>query len=544
MNSQNLQTESINLHSITASENNPRKTRSEENLAELSQSIKAHGVLQPVMLHRVAPDKYEVIYGERRCRAAAQAGLEFIPAIVRENLSKEQILEIALVENLMREEVSPIEECHAYLQLIEKSGYDVELLMARFSKSESYIRNRLRLVDLRIEFKDLLRKDVFNLTVAYELCKFSEETQYEIYEEHFAPYATRYGQWGELHHKAILSRLRSDYSSQLDGYLFDKSECYTCPHNTEQVSLFAETAACGHCTNRSCLKGKNTAYIVERAIIAHEQNPELPIARGEYNFDEQAVEILTAKGYEVAVVSYYNNCPTLPTLPEREEFDTDEEYEDATVEYGEEVAEYAEKSEEITAKYEKGEIKMFAHISNRGVALVYTSITTSGSSGVGMSPIEKLNTQDGRNKEIAIEKTIDDTKTLIKGLDVTQGDFTTMEEQILYFSMAKALRSENFVKVGFEDKHYLTDEDRWVLAYNLTEEKKTIIKRDFILSTLSDAQRGNYTAVMMFNYAEQHAQEECEKIKATHDALYEKRHTRIVEKIENLTKTTNTASNE
>lgn len=128
-------------------------------------------------------------------------------------------------------------------------------------------------------------------------------------------------------------------------------------------------------------------------------------------------------------------------------------------------------------------------------------------------------------------KNLDNTKKLVKELDVTQGDFSLFEEQITYFTMAKTLRREHFEMVGFEDKNYLTDEDRWTLVYNLTEEKKTIIKRDFILNNFSEAQRGNYTAVMLLGYAEQHAPEQVKEIQATHDALYEKRHERIEEKI-------------
>ena len=175
---------------------------------------------------------------------------------------------------------------------------------------------------------------------------------------------------------------------------------------------------------------------------------------------------------------------------------------------------------------------MFALVGNRGVSLSYRRADAGAdSTATAETPLNKLQNQDQRNKEIAIEKSIADTKELIEDLDVTQGDFSMIEEQITYFAMAKALRRENFIKVGIEDKYYLTDEDRWTLAYNLTEEKKTIIKRDFILSNLKDAQRGNYTAVMLFNYAEQHAEDKVNEIKDTHDAVYQKRHTRILEKI-------------
>ena len=172
-----------------------------------------------------------------------------------------------------------------------------------------------------------------------------------------------------------------------------------------------------------------------------------------------------------------------------DDYETDDEYQA-------DLAEFVEETTELTEKYQKGEIEMFALVGNRGVSLSYRRADAGAdSTATAETPLNKLQNQDQRNKEIAIEKSIADTKELI------------------------------------EDKYYLTDEDRWTLAYNLTEEKKTIIKRDFILSNLKDAQRGNYTAVMLFNYAEQHAEDKVNEIKDTHDAVYQKRHTRILEKI-------------
>ncbi len=98
--------------------------------------------------------------------------------------------------------------------------------------------------------------------------------------------------------------------------------------------------------------------------------------------------------------------------------------------------------------------------------------------------------------------------------------------------MAKALRSENLAKVGIDRKKlYLTYCDRYYLVQSLTDEQKIIIKRDFIIDTFIEAQRGNYTAVMLIDYAKQYAPDKYEEIQETHNEIYKKRHERIMEKI-------------
>ncbi|MFR9611323.1 MAG: ParB/RepB/Spo0J family partition protein [Rikenellaceae bacterium] len=527
------QIQQISLYQIAINPNNPRKSYSQENLAELAESIKTQGVLQPIMLHPKDEEMFEIVYGERRCRAAALAGLETIPAIVNENLTEIQIAEIALIENMQREDIKPLEEYHAFNHLIEKCGYDVELLMARFSKSESYIQSRLKLRDLYSLFRDLLVSEEINLTLAFELCKYSEDTQAEIYNAHYET-TNSYHNWKGESAKSVIEKLSRDYSTKLDEYFFDKTECYKCNFNTDRVSLFTECASCGRCTNRECLSKKNVDYIVERAVKSNEQNPELPLAHAKYSYSEKAVEELTAKGYEVEMIEYIRRCPVAPIEPIREDYDTDEDYEEAILEYNADCEDYTEKSQEITERYQAGEIKIYATIDTKGVSLCYITIS-SNSSESSQTPIEKLQSQDSRFKEIAIEKTIEDTKKLVNGLDVTQGDYSLFEEQIIYFAQAKQLRQENFAKVGIDpDKHYLTDCDRWDLVQRLTDEIKTIIKRDFIVNTLRDAQRANYTAVMLYGYAEQHANDRFNEIQESHNEVYNKRHARIEEKIERL----------
>ncbi|MFI3306473.1 MAG: ParB/RepB/Spo0J family partition protein [Rikenellaceae bacterium] len=515
----------IKLSTIRVNANNPRKSLGEQTLEELAQSIKAVGVLQPIIVQNTNEPQseytFEIICGERRFRASQMLGVETIPAIVKVGVRADEVLEMALTENLLREDIAPIEEMMVYTELIEERNYTVEKLMERFGKSESYIRNRMRLTSLIEEFRTLLTADVITIGTAIELSKYSREIQAEVYDTHFAE-GVNYQNWRGNSTKSIAESLERSYSNDLNDYFFDKGDCYDCDFNTHYATLFTDDNVCGRCTHRQCLKSQNTAYIVDRAIKTHENNPELPLARYEYRFDEDAVKQLTDRGYEVAVVDWCRECPV---EPDEDDFEDDAEWEAEMVKYG-------KVTQKLFDQYQSGQIKMYAIVGLQGVTLSYRTLSSSSSSSVAETPLMKLQNQDNRNKEIAIEKIIADTKDVVKSLDVTQGEYSALEEQMIYFNMAKSLRSENFAKVGIDpEKHYLTDCDRWHLVQSLTEEQKIIIKRDFIVSNFSDAARGNYTAVMLMDYAKQHAPDKYEEIQESHNEVYEKRHTRIEEKI-------------
>jgi ParB family chromosome partitioning protein len=149
---------------VTAVQPNPHQPRAhidEENLASLTASIREVGVLQPVLVRRTADDSYELIAGERRWRAARRAGLATIPAIIR-TVSESETLEHALIENLNREDLTPLEEAAAYQQLIEDFGLTHEQLSSRVGKSRVAITNSLRLFQLPPSVQRLLSEGRLN----------------------------------------------------------------------------------------------------------------------------------------------------------------------------------------------------------------------------------------------------------------------------------------------------------------------------------------------------------------------------------------------
>lgn len=148
----------INILDIQPNPNQPRKHFDETALNELAASIKIHGVIQPIVINEEKDGKYMIIAGERRWRAAKIAGLQTIPAYVR-NFTEKQIKEISIIENLQREDLNPIEAAKAIKQLMEEYKLTQEAVAERIGKSRSVIANTVRLLTLPIEVVDLIEKD-------------------------------------------------------------------------------------------------------------------------------------------------------------------------------------------------------------------------------------------------------------------------------------------------------------------------------------------------------------------------------------------------
>ena len=146
----------IDIELIRVNPNQPRKTFNEESLAELAESIKTHGVLQPIVLTKLG-DGYRIVAGERRFRAAKKAGLKAVPAIVRD-LTEKEVREIALVENLQREDLNPMEESEALYNLLTENNLTQEALAHAIGKSRPAIANSLRLLTLPVEVQAMVRE--------------------------------------------------------------------------------------------------------------------------------------------------------------------------------------------------------------------------------------------------------------------------------------------------------------------------------------------------------------------------------------------------
>ncbi len=145
----------VKIGSVEPNRAQPRKDFDADSLNELADSIRIHGVIQPILVVQKG-NRYQIVAGERRWRAAKLAGLKEVPVLVRE-YSDETITEVALIENIQRKDLNPIEEAEAYSRLIEEYGLTQEKLAERLSKNRVNIANSLRLLKLPAEVQDLLK---------------------------------------------------------------------------------------------------------------------------------------------------------------------------------------------------------------------------------------------------------------------------------------------------------------------------------------------------------------------------------------------------
>lgn len=168
----------IEMEMIQPRPDQPRQSFDEESLIELSESIKQHGVLQPILL-RPQGGIYQIVAGERRWRAAKLAELQSIPAVVKE-MADQQAAEISLVENLQRKDLNAVEEARALQRLSEEYNYTQEQLSSRLGKSRSHIANTIRLLTLPKKILDMVEKGMISAGHARALVGLNQTEQYRM----------------------------------------------------------------------------------------------------------------------------------------------------------------------------------------------------------------------------------------------------------------------------------------------------------------------------------------------------------------------------
>lgn len=176
INAANEQVQKIPLTDIRPNPYQPRKTFDETALNELAESIKVSGVFQPIILRESKIKGYEIIAGERRFRASKLAGKETIPAIIRE-FDEEKMMEVAVLENLQREDLTSLEEAEAYEMMMKKLKLTQEEVATRLGKSRPYIANYLRLLGLPDAVKEMLQKEEISMGQARTLLGLKDKKQ-------------------------------------------------------------------------------------------------------------------------------------------------------------------------------------------------------------------------------------------------------------------------------------------------------------------------------------------------------------------------------
>lgn len=302
----------VPLNVIVSSLTNPRKNFDQDKLRELADSIRASGVHQPILLRplpgsrvqdtffevgslkqRTGPKPtHEIVSGERRYRASQLAGQNTIPAMIR-HLTDDQVLEIQMVENLQRDDLSPLEEADGYTHLMQHTGLTAEQVGAKIGKSRSYVYNRLKLLDLGQDGRKAVLEGLIDATVAMLIARIPDgKLQAEALDDVEG-----------MSYREASHYLQARYMLRLDTAKFPitdatllagASDCKSCSKRTgANPDLFADVQSKDTCTDPKCFHAKDEAHTQRQLAQA----------------EERGQTIITGKEAKAILPSMYNSKP-------------------------------------------------------------------------------------------------------------------------------------------------------------------------------------------------------------------------------------------
>ena len=527
----------LDIATVHPSRDNHRKTFNDASLQELAESIREVGVLQAIAVRPRTEGGYEIIYGERRYRASLLAGAKTIKAAVYNNVTDDEAEDMSLSENLQREQVRPTEEARAFKRLLEKGRYDIYSLAGRFGRSEKYIYTRLKLNELYAPIGELLDNETITISVAEEISTYEPNIQKDVYEKHLKEGNGE--DWTGYTLNLFKRYFEKYYTTDLEQYKFDKTECKACVHNAANYNLFAEHNGCGHCTNRKCLEAKNAAHVAKETEKLLKSDPKLVVARPYYGSrNDMALQKLDKKGHEIKELDYNVSArefPKAPEAPKKEQFTQTKEYEQAVQTFERRNEEYARKVEELDRMKEEGRIKTYVKVGQTEPELCYVEINRKETAPVTIGTLQE---RDKRFKQLSIEKTVADTKKIVRENDYPESPFTQYEDGMIYFAMLTQLQRKHFSLFGIKDQPFALDEkQRMKIVAKLTDAQKTVIKRDFISHFLCENGYGdNNASKLLRDFANMHFPDRYGLARATHEEEYQKRHERLEERIKEMKK--------
>lgn len=535
----------LDITTVHPSADNHRKTFNDASLQELADSIREVGVLQAIAVRPRTAGGYEIIYGERRYRASLLAGAKTIKATVYNNITDDEAEDMSLSENLQREQVRPTEEAKAFKRLLEKGRYDMYSLVSRFGRSEKYIYTRLKLNELYAPIGELLDNDTITISVAEEISTYEAHIQKDVYEKHLK--ADSGDNWTGYTLNLFKRHFEKCYTTDLEQYKFDKTECKACVHNAANYNLFAEHNGCGHCTNRKCLETKNAAFVAKETEKLLKSDPKLTVARPYYgNRNDMALQKLDKKGHEIKEFDYNMSArefPKAPEAPKQEQFAEPKEYEQAVRTFAQKNEEYTRMVDELNRKKEEGRIKTYVKVGQTEPELCYVEINKKETAPV---TIETLQERYKRFKQLSVEKIVADTKKVVRENDYPDSPFTQYEDGMMYFIMLTRLQRKHYPLCGIKDQPVPLDEkQRMKIVAKLTDAQRTVIKRDFINHFLCENAYGdNSASKLLRDFANMHFPDQYGLAKATHEEEYQKRHERLDERIKEMKKAEKAAAKE
>jgi len=531
----------IELTDIVFNSYNPRKTFNEDELKELTESIRTHGVIQPITVRPLDNGKYEVVCGERRLRASMLAELVEIPACIK-SLSDEEALEFAITENLQRKDVSPIEESVAFNKLLETQKYTIADLAQKFGKSDVFIRTRLKLTDLISDFASMVENDTLALTVANVLANCSKEIQEDVFQKHYGEKVESWNSWYGKNGQTVKTLIEKGYSNNLSSFHFDKTACNNCCFNTANFTLFNENAN-GKCINKTCLAKKNNEFIISQIQIIQMEHPEYNLCKSfYYTINDEITEVLQGMGYDIMNIRT-ENTPEMPEEPVQSEYEDNEEYESDMNDYKNDLEAYANDLETFNNAIESGEIIPCIYLADNNAVIAYVSAekekeSTHNHFTEEERQVSKLEGKIERNDQLRGEKKVGEYRELTKNIVLPVDNLNEIEEAIFYFFLIGEVRTMNYSLIGIEkDSLYSVSADEKLnIAKNLTIEQKNLIVREYINNHLRDlyqySQKADDSLLRLF--LKLHDSNRIDKIDEEINSSYDKRNSRLGERIKDL----------
>lgn len=375
----NAEYKHVKIEDIVFSPLNYRKYISEEALQQFAEELKQHGIISALTLRPIAADRYELVAGERRLRAAKLAGLAAVPAAIAQ-LTDEQVTEIQLAENLQREDPHPLDEANAVKMMLD-TGKRIEEIALRLGKSKAFVYSRIRLLDLTAPFQEMFLSNAINIQEAFSIAALSAESQQDFFESVCS-------RWKKEKHFRLhdldyaLNRFRYDlkeapFNTKDKKLLPDVGACTGCQFNTASLkSLFPEYSRQAVCTNKDCYHKKCAAHIlIQLGTAVQEHQPDALLFDGEPSeYTLELVQSIPAAAELTRHSCYDISLCRPPEPPDREDYEN--QYDDDMPNFDEEgyneaVEEYQTETGEYNLLLQSGKVLKGVLVSERGIQCVY-----------------------------------------------------------------------------------------------------------------------------------------------------------------------------
>lgn len=418
--------QNIKLKDITIGKNHRTAFRDEE-IQELTESIKQKGVLQSIIVRTIAGKPgYELVSGARRLRSSTLVMQEHpdraeIPAIIHENLSDADALEIQLTENIQREDVHPMEEAVAFKTLMITKKYLPVEIAKRLGKTNMYVEGRLKLNDLIEPLQGAFFEDRMSLRFALVMCKFDKEQQESIWKK-------------EMKHKSgnieLESYILNRYMGNLKTAPFSLNDttfkgcpaCNVCPKNSAASNLFPDDTKEARCLDIPCFNKKEKQHMI-REIEKVKNDPTIIFISTEWRLEKKANDLIKA-GFKVAHKNDYNllERPEPPLMEDFEDRLDEKDFDDRTemlAAYDKDEAHYIKQLADYNEKVSSGKFIKALVVEGSGEGhYIYVSkskaMTTGKASTAGKTKneidfditqeINRITEREKRSKELDEEK--------------------------------------------------------------------------------------------------------------------------------------------